>query len=60
MFDFGTETEIFKKVVAIIDQHRGKKVLITLSALGKNRILYKLSQYYQTLICVKESKLKQV
>ena len=57
MFDFETEDKIFDKIVNIIDKHRGKKVLITLGALGKNRVLFRLSQYYQTLICLSESKL---
>lgn len=49
---------MFQKVVNIMNEHKGKKVLMTLGALGKNRLLFKISQYFQTLIYVKEEKLK--
>ena len=60
MFDFGTEETVFQKMKSIIDKHRGKRVLITLGALGKNRLLFKLSRHYQTLICISKDKLQQI
>lgn len=48
-------------MIKIIENNRDKKlVYIAMGALGKHRILMKLSEYFQTMIVVSESQFNKV
>ena len=60
MFDFGVEDVVFKRMVDIIEKNKQKRCLIAMGALGKERLVLRLSQHFQTLICVRPEKYRQV
>jgi DNA cross-link repair 1B protein len=60
MFDFGTEDTVFKRMVEIIHENKHKKCLIAMGALGKEKLLLRISQHFQSLICVSQEKYRQI
>jgi len=60
MFDFGTEDSVFRRMVQIIEENKHKRCLIAMGALGKERLILRLSQHFQSLICVRPEKYRQV
>ena len=60
MFNFGTEDVVFKRMVEIIEDNKHKRCLIAMGALGKERLILRLSQHVQILSCVRPEKYRQI
>ncbi|CAM6005585.1 unnamed protein product [Sphagnum balticum] len=61
MFRFERETAVAERMIRIIEDNRNKKlVYIAMGALGKHRILMRLSKYFQTSIVVSEEQLERI
>jgi DNA cross-link repair 1B protein len=60
IFNFPTRDIAAKQMIAIIDKNRGKRVIIAMGALGKEAMLVTLSENYQTLILISDTKFKQI
>jgi hypothetical protein len=47
-------------MVEIIHENKHKKCLIAMGALGKEKLLLRISQHFQSLICVSQEKYRQI
>jgi len=59
-FNFPTRDQATKMMINIIEKNRGKHVIIAMGALGKESMMVKLSEHFQTLVCIPEKKFKML
>lgn len=59
-FNFPTRDVATQMMIELVEKHRGKHIIIAMGALGKEFMMVKLSEHFQTLICISEKKFKQL
>jgi len=60
VFNFPVRDKACKMMIDIIEKNKGKRVIIAMGTLGKEEMMLRLSEYFQTLIVIPEKKFKML